>query len=244
MRIASIATYRDRLEVLPDAINSLAPQVDLVQIYFNGELGWGEFRTLGEKLNHKNWKLNIVEDQADLSKFNAIFDYPEDIIFLCDDDLIYRDRYISRMERCLLHSQFIGSDVISLGGKVLKEGDELMNANNYKACCSKRYGCFMPNPEIVFSNTLDIPLSGATVLQAKHFQDCVIDPKYKYAADIQLFKWCRDKDLLIKRAFNCNKRLASYSPKMKGKETIFNSFTQPKADHVAKLIKEIFTGQI
>ena len=35
MKVASIATYRERLDVLPDAIKSLESQVDIIHVYFN-----------------------------------------------------------------------------------------------------------------------------------------------------------------------------------------------------------------
>jgi hypothetical protein len=249
MRVASIATYVDRLGVLPDAVRSLAPQVDVVQIYYNGEPDdAGYFIALNSLIKvaakyDTEMYLTPVKDLADLSKFRAIWDYPDATIFTCDDDLIYDPEYIYKLSKNLYHDPLITADVVSLGGKVVKEGKPFERAKKWKDLFLSRVTCFSKNNLWMQTTTLDIPLSGVSVFKAKDFQDCKIDEKYKYAADIQLGKWCKDKGLIVKNAWNRPRSLVKYNPKMNGKETIFDKHTS-KDNRIVSLVKEIWKSDL
>jgi hypothetical protein len=132
MRVASIATYAERLDVLPDAIKSLYNQVDLIKIYYNGKLSADKLEQLKEEVGEFD-KVDICEcvDRADLSKFNAIWDCPNDTIFLCDDDIIYKGKYCDKLEHNLYHDYMIRADVISCGGKRFYDNEDYHKATRF-----------------------------------------------------------------------------------------------------------------
>ena len=255
MKVASIATYADRLDVLIDAVASLVEQVDIVQIYWNGDLP-------SDSAAHDVWckivgglsfdrcgriKLTQVHDRADLSKFLAIWDYPEATIYTCDDDLIYRDDYIKNLYSNLYYDHFIAADVVSLGGKIIGDGRNFKKNQDYRTCFNRRIHCtgevrssrdHMDSDQFMFSTKIDVPLSGVSAFSAKKFQDCKIDDKYKFAADVQLAKWVADLDLECKRAWNFKLQMVKINEKMNGKDTIYNSYTKKQGRNLYKLVKE------
>lgn len=256
MKVASISTYADRLDVLPDTVRSLANQVDKVVVYYNCVMP--EFKDveditrvmqliIEEDGNKSEFVMNPVNDLADLSKFRAIWDYPEATIYLCDDDLIYNDDYIWRMTKCLHYDTMVGCDVVTLGGKGIHDEGKLKRAKTYRDCFTVKVGCFTQpkgnkhDPyECFFPQEIHIPLSGASALDASKFQDCEIDEKYKYAADIQLGKWIADKGYSCKRAWAYQKKLVTYNPKMGNRDTIFDSHTSKEGKRLSDLVREVW----
>lgn len=252
MKVASIATYRDRLDVLPDAINSLAPQVDIVQIYYNDTEGLNkeQFQEVHEEIylncEHSNVEIQCVTDQADLSKFLAIWEYPEATIYTCDDDLIYHKDYAYRLLHNLHYDHWIGADVVTLGGKIISDEKRFEKHQDYRTCFGQRIRCTNPPSDsrsdrdnFMFSVDIDVPLSGVSIFDASKFQDCKIESKYKYAADIQLAKWIKEKGLRCKRNWNHAIRLVTINKKMTGKDTIFDSHTSKRGKELYKLVADL-----
>jgi hypothetical protein len=240
MRVASIATYAERLDVLPDAIKSLYNQVDLIKIYYNGKLSADKLEQLKEEVGEFD-KVDICEcvDRADLSKFNAIWDCPNDTIFLCDDDIIYKGKYCDKLEHNLYHDYMIRADVISCGGKRFYDNEDYHKATRFKDLFATRTPFNAWNSDWEYTNSFHIPLSGVAVIKASQFQKCRINMKYKFAADVQLGKWCKDLGLSVKQAWCFRTPLVKYNPKMGKRETIWDNYTS-KDKNLVKLIREIW----
>lgn len=246
MKVASIATYSERLDVLPDAVRSLAPQVNIIHVYYNGLPTLTNqvkiFQLLSEYDDYEQKvKIQFVDNQADLSKFRAIWDYPDATIFTCDDDLIYSDEYVYRMDKCLNQDPMIGADVVTLGGKQFKQ-TSIEHETRFRNLFHNRSSCFGRNTKWDDTPTYDIPLSGVSAFKASLFQDCEIDERFMYAADLQMAKWCADKELVIKSTWNRPRPLVEYNKKMKGKETIWDNHTS-KSPKIVELAKEIWRSQ-
>lgn len=261
MKVASIATYAGRLDVLPDAVRSLAGQVDLIHIYYNGKVddtGWKELQVnlirecgdMGGELS--DCVVEAVEDKADLSKFRAIWDYPDATIFTCDDDLIYSPDYIRQLTKCLHYDSMVKADVVSIGGKQISDVDRMMKAKTFKDCFGQRFSCFVVPPtsdkdsyNFMYPEKLHVPLSGVAAFDASKFQDCTIDEVYKYAADIQLGAWIAEKGYEAKRVWSYRKALVKYNPKMKGnKDTIWDNHTSVEGDRLSDLVRKVWSSRL
>lgn len=236
-RIACIPTYSKRLDVLTDAIQSLYVQVDVILIAWNGPVN--------PKLADMYWKYMKVEildshgDMADLAKFLYYLTNPEpeDVIFLCDDDLIYARDYCDQLELSLNTS---GYGLISLGGKVVSPDIADQVDPCYNNSISEKYRCFDVSP---YPCDIDIPLSGVCAFRAGSIPLPDIDERYKYAADIQLYKLCRVHNIRAGRYWGY-KVLVEYNQKMQGKETIWDNHTSKRSVELGKLVQEIYNLKI
>jgi hypothetical protein len=237
MRVASIASFRERLDVLPDAVNSLLPQVDIVSIYFNEGLTFREMVDLYDKIDNLDKvrvkKLN--EDRKDLSKFLGIYDYPDSLLFTCDDDLIYAPDYCDKMELAWEDSL---CNVITCGGKSLKNPPytTLKDAIEYKTHCLhlKKKGQQFPNLGIVH-----IPLTGCSMFLASQYQDCVIDNKYIGMADVQMFAWNVQMSYWSGICNNYDGYMMTYNEKMGKRPTIWETVTTKQTELIGTYLNEI-----
>jgi len=244
MKVASIATYEERLDVLIDAVNSLSPQVDVVQVYFNdtgiSEDKWQKYHeTIYLNCEGDNIKVDLVPDMKDLSKFLAIWEYPEATIFTCDDDIIYGKDYVYSLYKNLHYEYLVQSDVITTGGKVISDLERLKKYHTYSKIFNTKYRFDGTCRDNYCTRIIDVPLSGVSAFDAKHFQDCKLDKKYIFAADILLAKWIKEKGLICNRSY-LHKKIVSYNKAMKGKDTIFDSHTKKKGRELGKMVKDIF----
>lgn len=92
MRIANIATYPAREDTCLPALNSIAAQVDVLNIALN------EYRDVPRSLRHiSNANFHFpAENLKDVGKF-CFEAGDDDDVFLCDDDIIYPADYTDRM---------------------------------------------------------------------------------------------------------------------------------------------------
>lgn len=111
MIVGGMATIPDRIDTLEMVLDSIVPQLDLLELALNG------FRSVPYFIGKYS---NVVttlttNDKGDANKFLRIDDYRNHYYFSLDDDLIYPTNYISTYiekidkHRCLITSH--GSDV-------------------------------------------------------------------------------------------------------------------------------------
>lgn len=112
VRVAGIATMKGRENELINTVNSLLPQVDWINVYFNYET---------EPLNLPK-VFSFIHPLGDLGDIGKFFDIPpKGIYFACDDDLIYPKGYCDYLQskaeqyKCpvSLHGKFISTPVNS-----------------------------------------------------------------------------------------------------------------------------------
>ena len=262
MKVASIATYAGRLDVLPDAVKSLAGQVDKVVVYFNGGtakgMSYGEWmKTSGglytdilneDSIDMDKVDIHPVDDLADLSKFRAIWDYPDATIFTCDDDLIYSPDYVRQLTKCLHYDTMVGADVVAIGGNQISDENKLKKSKTYMGCFGQRFSAFTVPVDsrkvpygFMYPDDLHAPISGLAAFDASKFQDCSINDIYKYAADIQLGAWIEEKGYTAKRVWGYRKCLVKRNAKMKGnRDTIFDNYTNVEGVKLSNLVRDIW----
>lgn len=90
--IVNMATFPGRVEALCRALDSLSPQVDVINLVMNEYSNAPEFLAKYDKL-----RVFLPEkDLKDTGKFlNAAA--ADDDVFLCDDDIVYPADYVTRM---------------------------------------------------------------------------------------------------------------------------------------------------
>jgi len=257
MKVASIATYAGRLDVLPDAVKSLAGQVDVVHIYYNGKVDDSGWKELQVKLISECGDMGgetarclceVVEDRADLSKFRAIWDYPDATIFTCDDDLIYSPDYVRQLTKCLHYDTMVGADVVAIGGNQISDENKLKKSKTYMGCFGQRFSAFTVPVDsrkvpygFMYPDDLHAPISGLAAFDSSKFQDCSINEIYKYAADIQLGAWIEEKGYTAKRVWGYRKCLVKRNAKMKGnRDTIFDNYTNVEGVKLSNLVRDIW----
>src|SRR5215813_913034 len=96
MIVANMATYPPRASYLPLVASRIAPQVSRLNLVLNG------FEEVPSALSSIPNLVPILPDRdyKDLGKFVGLAD-PEDIVILCDDDIVYPDNYVDIMSRHL-----------------------------------------------------------------------------------------------------------------------------------------------
>jgi glycosyltransferase involved in cell wall biosynthesis len=90
---ASVATMPERVELLAQAIGSLLPQVDRMQVYLNN------FDDVPAFLDHPKITVQRSQDFGDLKdngKFFGVDEIPEGYHFTVDDDIIYPPDYVQK----------------------------------------------------------------------------------------------------------------------------------------------------
>ncbi len=108
--VASLATVPDRVSTLGSVLESLAPQVDQINIYLNGH------RSIPKVLEHPKVQFATSAtfgDRGDAGKFfwaTTITGYH----FVCDDDLIYPPDYVARLRASI--DRFQRTTVVGLHG--------------------------------------------------------------------------------------------------------------------------------
>lgn len=233
-RIASIATYNQRHDVLPDAIASLHHQVDTILVNYNGDPN-DEIIAIAARFPKVVLScISLTYDAADLAKFNYILmePSPEDRIFLCDDDLIFAPDYCDEMERCLQPAT-----LITLGGKVIRPGFETETIPDFNTAMVQKYRCF---DTITQPQRIDVPLSGVAAFRSGDLPKIDIELKYKYAADVQLYKLTVINHIQT-LTYSGPRPLVTYNPKMKTRETIWTNHTSRRTASLGQLVHEIYT---
>ena len=112
-----VATIPERIGGLKKVVNSILPQVDMLQVYLNGH------KEIPDFLYHN--KIKVIRstdtregDMGDTGKFYRV-DLLEGYILTIDDDLEYDKNYVNIMIEAI--ERYKRKCVISLHGRVLKE---------------------------------------------------------------------------------------------------------------------------
>lgn len=238
MLIASLATYKPRIkDVLWDAVDSLADQVDYVWINLNNhpKLTDEDLEyVLNRVESYDNVFLHSVFDNyGDLSKFTQlVYEYPEsgNTYLICDDDLIYPSDYAENCKRIL----DIEGCPLSFGGKKLKKPPYRNFRGSFKTWTHVLKGSER-------KHYIDLPLTCVTALRRNMLHpEIEIEPKYKNKGDVLMAKWVKQsKTNLVCPKFS--EGYFKYNGKMKGKETIWDDMRQnPKVEKdLAKLLTEL-----
>lgn len=115
MITAQLATIPERIEYLPKVIESLLPQVDILNVILNQtDIAFG-FHSWNKKLKF----ITRFNQMTDGEKHYNIENAAEGYIFTCDDDIIYPPDYVSYMISKI--EQYKRKAVITLHGRVFPE---------------------------------------------------------------------------------------------------------------------------
>ena len=100
---AQLATYPARIEILPQVINRLLPQVDRLNVMLNGysdddrrKLWDGLFTTIIKFGNHKLQFYQLDNSMIDCAKYYNIENAEPGYIFTVDDDILYPNNYVEK----------------------------------------------------------------------------------------------------------------------------------------------------
>lgn len=232
-KIAIIPTYQERMDVIEDAVVTLHHQVNQIIIVYNGDYNPDLVHML-DAYDNVRYIWNKETDYADLAKFLPVVSLnDEDVVYLCDDDLLYDPEYCDSLLRCLDES---GCGLISLGGKIINPAIVTDLQPDYKNSLTGRFKCFHVLPTLV---QIDIPLSGVCVFRRGTMKSIDIDMAYIYAADVQLYKLCKVNRIRA-GAYYGDKPLVTYNEKMQEKDTIFISHTSKRSNQLGNQIKDIY----
>jgi len=198
----NVATIPERLDVLNDMIESLYNQSDEINIALNG-------------FKHKPFndkKINQVllnNEKGDAAKIFFI-DKINGFIFLCDDDLIYPDNYVSNT----LKNYYL-KDIVTYHGRNILAKHEI--ASYYKEP-AKKYRCLgtVDDDEIV-----QIGGSGVAMFHKNNLKINYNEVNEKNMFDLVLSNFAKRQ----KKKITCLKHKTDwirYNSKMANKSTIYD----------------------
>lgn len=225
--IATMATYQPRFQkIVWDAVLSLAPQVDAVHLTVNypytaAEKDLMKMTAIGvkEQTGTPVILTFLKEDLGDLAKFYPLvknYIDPDVTVLTVDDDIIYPEDYVQRINDWLVDAQNEGHSFITFGGKILKDERPY---NTWKESWEKRIGIWTGSDT---TESVDIPLSGVSAfkrcaLMAKPFYDL----RYRNNGDLLLASWARRSGTLpVSIPFAAG--WFEYNPRMINKHTIWD----------------------
>ncbi len=232
MIVANLATYPPRSHHLPGVIDSIAPQVDRLNIVLN------EYESVPSYLSEYD-NVHVIlpdHDTKDTGKF-----YPDvsdaEYVFLIDDDIAYPADYVSRT---LARVRTLGHDSI-LGGyhcSIYERPPLRLNKRDIKSVIRfhvspahiarfRRFLHFgLDIHEAVFVDQIG---TGAAVMRGADM------PSYEYMrssqkfVDVRLARWCFERG--IKRI--CLPQETKWLQFEEVDDSIYHSFTRKHHRHVA-----------
>jgi len=234
MIVANMATYPPRGSTLESVLDSVAHQVDQLNLVLNEYAHPPEFL---EKFPNVH-PIIPREDTKDVGKF-----YPHasgsQYVFLIDDDRLFPDDFvaytITQFEK-LGSGDFLGGYHASLYYKpsISWKPKKLQKFINFNARSIARYRKVFPaHYEIKAPFIVDQIGTGATILRSNHM------PSYEYMRDSQKFvdvrlaRWCFEHGITSV----CLPRRAGWFPRgFDFDETIYRGFTKKDPPHVAEEI--------
>lgn len=210
MNYVNIASIPDRLDVLTDTIESLYHQVDEINLYLNNY-----------KSNPFNdRKINVVLGDNSKGDAGKIFfaDKVSGFYFMCDDDLIYPQDYISNT----LKNYYL-KDVVTYHGRTILSKHEIASYYNEPA---KKYRCL----GLVEEDTIvQVGGSGVAMFHTNNLKITYKQVNEKNMFDLVLSNFAKKQ----KKTITCLKHKEGwlrYNLKMARKETIYDIYH--KADEL------------
>lgn len=140
---ANFATFHNRRHYVDEAVASIIDQVHTVRVHYNDyeppDRPWNQYQS---------------PDVTDRGKFLHIKE--NEIVFTCDDDIVYPDGYVEKMLKGLERH----GGIVSLHGRKLK-GEGLDYYTGHTA-----YHCMLPLTE---AKCIDVPGTGVMAFYSNEF---------------------------------------------------------------------------
>ncbi len=172
MITANFATHKARTSTIDKAVQSIIDQVDIVRVHYNDYMP-------GER----KWEQYTGSDYTDRAKFAHV--RAGEIAFTCDDDLEYPPDYVRTALNAL--SDYPDS-LITFQGRVLLGAGR----NYYRG--HKKYRCLGSVERNVY---VDVPGSGVSCFNAKHFFPNIMKYTENYMADLLLGLEARKRGIKV-----------------------------------------------
>jgi len=252
--IATMATYHPRiLSVVWNAVESLADQVDEIHLNINPPIDdlmrWRidqQVQRISERHSAQIRVGWMKHDIGDLAKFAPLVCgefQNDDVILICDDDIIYPADYVYRMRIRLAtinnKANFYVKKkqaIASLGGKVMGAGPY----ESFRGSWAERIGFFENAKEF---KIIDIPLTGGVAMYGRALdKGLYIDERFRNKGDIMLASWARAHGHFI-WSVPKDEAWCKYNPLMTmGVQTIWSDMVHnPHTERdIATLLNEVF----
>lgn len=182
MVTAQIASIPDRERLLEKTINSLLPQVDILNIMLNNYPYIPSF-CFKDKVNAACFD----NSKGDAAKFHAL-ESVQGYIFTCDDDLVYPHNYVERMVNELKKHE--NKVILTCHGRI-------MNDKPVHSSYTDRIAAFHWRDEQLKSVQLDIGGTGVMAWHSDAFFPDIDDIKIKNMADIWIAKFAKEQGVKI-----------------------------------------------
>jgi hypothetical protein len=205
--IANMATYPPRAHSLPIVLSRLAPQVDQINLVLN------EFDEVPKSLAgipHLN-PILPDRDYKDLGKFVSPAE-PDDIVVLCDDDIIYPDNYV----RILHHYLSLFSDMDAIVGI-----HGIIYSDFFDGDAQARI-VYVFHTELTEHRVVNQLGSGTVMLRGRQLPPLDFMLGSERFVDLRLARYA----YLNKFPMVCLKRRAKWLDEIKASESVFETFTK------------------
>lgn len=242
MIVANLATYPPRSKALFGVLNSLASQVDCINLILN------EYEIVPDIISRFE-NINAVipkHDTKDAGKFYC-HTSEADYVLLVDDDIIYPQNYV---QKTISNFNSLDNHNVIAGyhSSIYQRPPFPKDFTNLK-----RFIKYYIEPNLIvhyrkifhYSTGIERPIfvdqigSGTVIMRGKDM------PPYDYMktsqkfVDVRLAKWCFERDIARVCLPRTDGWLASYDKNGEiFEETIYRNFTKTKQPHVAKEIRK------
>ena len=229
--IGALATFKDRIGIVEDTINSLIDQLDLLLIYCNDEESYHSARrTLAG--NVKKFRgVNIT----DRGKFFFCKELKglDHVYFSMDDDLIYPKDYVSETLKSL--QKYNQKAIVSYHGKKLIE----RGVKSYYAKLSDRQyrNDYRVLDRVTDDVAVDIVGAGCTAFNLQYF--CPEDLKEDMMTDIEV-SCMAERENKKRIVLKHRQGWVIENPKMVNKWTIWKHFQKTSDFRQTQLLNETF----
>jgi len=180
--ICGMATIKERIPALKNAVESLVNQVDELHIYQNGYKESLDFLDNKKIYIYSSMDTNI--NRGDAGKFYTVGNNDDCYYFSVDDDIIYPSDYVSKTIHGL--NKYDDRVIVSYHGKILDESSKYHDKNaivfHYRKYLAK-------DEEIYFPGT------GVSCFRTKYVKINFNDFVYPNMADVILGVECRVKEI-------------------------------------------------
>ena len=160
---ANLATYSGRADILPKAVESLHNQtmpLDEIRVYAN------------DYEPDVDATVRTGEDLKDNGKFRWIPEVEDEIYFSCDDDILYPPFYVEYMLEKL---EQYPECLLTMHGRKLKG----KGRNYYRGHQQYHF-----QRELQEDKIIDVPGTGVSVFNTRHFKPLVWDSEDKCMVDV------------------------------------------------------------
>lgn len=189
---ANFATHKARRDVIDRAVNSIKDQVDVVRVYYNDY-----------NPPKRDWEQYTGKDITDKGKFAHI--KQGEIVFTCDDDLLYPCDYVSKtLQRFYEHEK----KIVTYHGRKLR-GKGL---NYYRGHQSFHFMHTTLHDEIV-----DVPGTGVMAFDTREFMPDILKYDQDKMVDLLFALEARKK----RKKIVCLRHVRGWIKTLTDKESIY-----------------------